>query len=243
VLGNTGQQAVMNGLVGAAAGVDIAPRVSADLWRLWVRPMPGDLVGTDAWDWGMQQAMGPVFGTFRNFARSLADFQKAGHDPDALKRGLEATMPAPIRNAIKAYRYETSGVTTRQGDLVVDEVNSWETLMQAIGFTPAHISEQYKDNTARYDLKTTLERRRKSIVDRYIYAVRHEDEDLLNSTLEFVSRFNEKNPEVAITSDSLSSSYRAYMRARAQEENGVYIPSKGMRARLRREEEVDDDEE
>ena len=70
----------------------------------------------------------------------------------------------------------------------------------------------------------------------------HEDQDLLNTTLDWIEKFNTKNPEVAITANRLSDAYREFARARALQEQGVYIPSKGMRARLQREREEQEEE-
>ena len=242
MVGQEGQNVVMNGLIGSLFGIDIAPRVSADLWRLWVRPMPGDLVGVDAFYWALIQGLGPIAGTFHNIAKSYQDFQNAGTDPIAAQRAAEATLFAPARNLIKMVRYSTSGVTTRKGDLVVPEITPMEAFMQGLGFTPATISEQFKDNTEQYTFKTEVERRRKYIVDRYIYAVWNDDENLLNSTLDWIAAFNEKNPEVAITSDGLNDSYRNFAMARSLQESGVYIPSKGMRALLQRRREEEEEE-
>jgi hypothetical protein len=200
-------------------------------------------VGESAFDWWLFQAAGPVVGTARGFARSLQDLNRVGYDPQAWQRVLEGTLPAPFRNAIKAGRYAENGVTTRRGDLVVEDISLPELGWQAVGFAPLRLAEQYRANTFNYEEKTALERRRKSIVDRYIAAVLWQDEDLINETLDFVTRFNEKNPEIAIKSDTLSSAYRNFVKARAQAENGVFIPSKGMRARLKRDDEVGEDEE
>jgi hypothetical protein len=73
------------------------------------------------------------------------------------------------------------------------------------------------------------------LTDRYIYAAHEKDPELIKETLEFVKKFNRLNPETPITAKTLKTAYKGWLRARALAEGGVYEPSKGMRARLRRE--------
>lgn len=248
LLGETGQQILMGGPVGqlpkmanlipgidGVTGVDLSPRVSADLVRLWMRRMPGDLEGESAWDWYVTQALGPIAGMFRNAFRAYGDLVSSAQGGGSLFRSLEGTMPAPIRNALKAARFEEEGVTTRRGDLLVPDMNWAMVVQQAVGFTPDTIAAQYAQNTARYEFKDALEKRRKGLTDRYIYAAHEKDSELTQETLEFVKKFNRLNPETPITAQTLKTAYQNWLRARALSEGGVYEPSKGMRARLRRE--------
>jgi hypothetical protein len=247
LLGETGQRVVMGGAVGQlprlanvipgvdVTGFDLSPRVSADIPRLWFRRMPGDLEGKSAWDWYVTQFLGPIGGMGRNLFQAYSDFVNAAQGGGSLLRSLESTMPAPIRNALKAYRFEDEGVTTRRGDLLVPDMSWAMSVQQAIGFTPDTLAGQYAQNTARYEFKDALEKRRKSLTDRYIKAAHEKDAELVQETLEFVKKFNRLNPETPITAQTLKAAYKQWLRARALAEGGVYEPSKGMRARLRRE--------
>jgi hypothetical protein len=89
----------------------------------------------------------------RNLFRAYGDFVKSAQGGGSLLRSLEGTVPAPIRNALKAVRFEDEGVTTRRGDLLVPDMNRMMFVQQAIGFTPDTIAGQYAQNTARYEFK------------------------------------------------------------------------------------------
>ena len=247
LLGETAQQVLMGGAVGQlpklaniipglnVTGIDLSPRVSADLVRLWMRRMPGDLEGESAWDWYVTQAMGPLGGMGRNAFRAYGDLINSAQGGGSLFRALEGTMPAPIRNALKAARFEQEGVTTRRGDLLVPDMNWAMMVQQALGFTPDVIAAQYAQNTARYEFKDALAKRRKGLTDRYIYAIHEQDSELRQETLDFIKKFNRLNPEAPITAQALKSAIKNWTRARALSEGGVYEPSRGMRARLKRE--------
>ena len=241
LLGTTGRQAIMTGAVGqlpkllGMSGVDLSPRVSIDLKHLWISDMPGDLEGQDAAQWVLNQALGPLVGTGLGFTKAWSQMAQASHDPNALLRGMEGLVPAPLRNALKAARYGTEGVTTRRGDLLIDDADWSMLLTQAIGFTPDQIADQYRINTGVYELKDAIEKRRRALQNRYVYAAESEDQGLMDETLEMIGRYNEMNPEFPITSNTLSQTYRHWLRARAEHENGIFIPSRGLRARINRE--------
>lgn len=244
--GDTLMRTVMQGPLGQAPralnllgldvkGVDIAPRVSLDLIRLWVRRQPEDSEGGAAMDWWMGQVAGPLYGTARGVAEGLRMLGQTSHDPQAWWRTLEGLTPAPIRNLAKAARFEEHGVTTRRGDLLMDEFGFTDLITQAIGFTPDELADQYRTNTRLWDLKYSLEKRRRNIYSLYIFSVEQGDEAMQKTAMERVERFNQLNPEYPITFDGLRGAYKKFMRARALQEGGVYIPSKGLKARVFRD--------
>ena len=53
---------LMTGPMGAAAGIDLSPRTTLDLWRLWVRKPPESKQGLDLGLSYLQQLAGPVIG-------------------------------------------------------------------------------------------------------------------------------------------------------------------------------------
>ena len=77
-----------------------------------------------------------------------------------------------------------------------------------------------------------LTQRRKNLTNGYVFALESGDSESADQFLEKIGRFNAANPEVAITSNSLSQSYRQRQRAHALSEGGLYLPSRGMRARV-----------
>ena len=183
----------------------------------------------------MQQLAGPVIGGMGIAAFKGAHDIRTGmiqDDSATIKRGLEGILPAPARNILKTFRYASQGVTTRRGDKIVDNVSALDMARQAFGFTPAEIADQYDRNSAQSNLSRELSQRKKNLVNRYVYALEAGDTETADGTLDMIGRFNELNPEIAITSNSLSQAYRQRQRAHALSEGGLYLPSKGMRARV-----------
>jgi hypothetical protein len=226
---------VMTGPTGTLFGIDLSPRVSMDLLRLWLRKAPDNKEGEDYGLWLLQQAAGPVAGGMGVGAvKGLNDLSNAWQQRDSTlaSRGLETMLPAPLRNVLKTLRYHSEGVTTRRGDKIVDDPTALDLVRQFVGFTPAEIADQYERNAAVKELDRDLSQRRKNLTNRYVYALEQEDQEAAYSALDAISEFNIKNPTIAITGNSLSQSYRGRQRAKLLSENGLYIPSKGMRARL-----------
>jgi hypothetical protein len=244
--GETFMRTVMSGPVGQTPrvlnlmgldvrGVDIAPRLSLDLTRLWFRRQPDDLEGGAAMDWWMAQVAGPLYGTARGMAEGMRYLGQTSHDPQAWFRSIEGFTPAPIRNLAKSVRFKTEGVTSRQGDLLMDDFTYTDLIAQAIGFTPDELQDQYRTNTRAWELKTIIEKRRKNIYSLYIFATERGDAEMQKEAIGRVERWNKLNPEYPITYDNLRSSYQKYIRARTLQEGGVYIPSHGLKARVFRD--------
>ena len=232
------RQTVMKGPVGALMGSDLSPRLSLDLARLWFRKIPEQKTGEQ---WGLaalQQAAGPVFGgMFIGAAKGTHDIIQGinqGNTSD-VSRGVEGILPAPARNAIKTWRYLTQGVETRRGDKIVDDLSAYEAVMQAIGFAPARVADQYDRNAAMMEVKGWLDTRRKNLINGYVYAVENQDYKKANEFMKDITEFNVKNPSLWIKQDSLIKAMKNRERVRANSNGGLYIPSKGMRARLEEE--------
>lgn len=232
------RQTVMKGPVGALMGSDLSPRLSLDLARLWFRKIPEQKTGEQ---WGLaalQQAAGPVFGgMFIGTAKGAYDIKQGiiqGNTSD-VSRGVEGILPAPARNAIKTWRYLTQGVETRRGDKIVDDLSAYEAVMQAIGFAPARVADQYDRNAAMMEVKGWLDTRRKNLINGYVYAVENQDYKKANEFMKDITEFNVKNPSLWIKQDSLIKAMKNRERVRANSNGGLYIPSKGMRTRLEEE--------
>ena len=232
------RQTIMKGPVGALMGSDLSPRLSLDLARLWFRKIPEQKTGDQ---WGLaalQQAAGPVFGgMFIGAAKGTHDIIQGinqGNTSD-VSRGVEGILPAPARNAIKTWRYLTQGVETRRGDKIVDDLSAYEAAMQAIGFAPARVADQYDRNAAMMEVKGWLDTRRKNLINGYVYAVENQDYKKANEFMKDITEFNVKNPSLWIKQDSLIKAMKNRERVRANSNGGLYIPSKGMRARLEEE--------
>lgn len=87
---------------------------------------------------------------------------------------------------------------------------------------PAEVAERYQINNRLRNKQSRIEKRRKDIVREIGDAVRKGDE-IPDSAVEKMRRFNQDIPEWAITADSIRQSVRARQRASDRNELGVAL--------------------
>ena len=127
---------------------------------------------------------------------------------------------------LKAGRYAKEGALTFTGDPIVDEMNAWELMGQAAGFTPFELSRAYDENNAKVRLQVAIQNRRARLMNHYALAWRNEDEEGMDAIeLEF-ERFNEAYPEKAITAQGVRDSIRARERRSTRSVGGVVLDQK-----------------
>lgn len=193
---------------------------------LFIRPPKMEREGrAAAWDW-MTSLMGPVAGYGVNAWLGVEDLTKAARDGDAghFMRGTEELMPAVLRHAIKAVRYEVEGgVRTRDQHLQL-ETTWYEELGQIFGFAPKHVAEMYEGVTAIRQKEHRIETYRNSLLDRFAAAVESGDDGEQEKVLEKISAFNDRTPILHISGDTLRRSLRGRAVHEARMEGGVYLP-------------------
>ena len=52
-------------------------------------------------------------------------------------------MPKSIRDVAKSYRQATEGEQTIKGDIIMDDVSTWNVAMQGLGFGSAQMAKNY----------------------------------------------------------------------------------------------------
>jgi hypothetical protein len=130
--------------------------------------------------------------------------------------------PKFVRDLMKAARYGDEGVTTFNGEPLLDEVSPAALIAQALGFTPAKVAEQYETNTRLKNRERRITRERQSILADVTGAMRAGemvDADLMAE----VAEFNRANPDYPITPDTIMRSLRARIRASDQMEGGIRL--------------------
>ena len=126
------------------------------------------------------------------------------------------------------------------GDPLVNDIDGLELLGQALGFTPARISDQYDQNNALKRIEQRILKRRRFLMDQFSLAVRMEDDDRREEVLQDMAIWNEKNSEVAITADALMRSLKMRAQARDKSLSGIQL-NKKLRARLLEKEFISSD--
>ena len=107
-------------------------------------------------------------------------------------------MPSAVRNVMKANRLGERGLETRGGKPILDsdfepvKLNKAEQVGQAMGFQPARVSEEYRQNRAQQVERDMWDKKKRLLGDRYRIADKKGNTDKI---LDEISEFNETRPD------------------------------------------------
>lgn len=146
-------------------------------------------------------------------------------------RGIEALLPAAIKNILKGGRYANEGANTLRGDPVMGDINGYNAMMQVLGFAPADLMKQYDENAYIKQREGAITKKEKSLLKQYYVAMREGDFDRMMNAQEKLFELGAKYPELGISGETLSKSVEARDRISAKMFHGVQLNDK-LRARL-----------
>lgn len=169
----------------------------------------------------MQQMFGPA-GSYAVSVGNGINMIKEGN----VERGVEAIMPSFVRNGMKGIRYMSEGALTLKGDPVDEDINAYNSLMQAIGFSPADLSSNYEKTSAAKSYEKEVGARRVRLLNLHDMAKTAGDMDLMAETKDAISEFNDKHPNSKITGDTLRKSESSRKAAEKNMINGVTFNKK-----------------
>ncbi|MEP2205254.1 MAG: PLxRFG domain-containing protein, partial [Tateyamaria sp.] len=138
-----------------------------------------------------------------------------------------------VRDIMKTGRYAADGVETWNGDPIVEDVNPWELLLQANGFTPARVAERYEINNRLKNRERKIMDERKDIHKAASDAI-SAGGPIPEKVMDMVRDFNKRFPEYPITGQTIKQSFRGRQRAKQRNEYGISLNPK-LNARLRSE--------
>lgn len=217
--GKEAGEAIAKGPARLLVDVDIASRVG--LGELWVRPPQGEHEGRDLVEAWMLTLAGPVAGYLGNLGTAAQAFN-AGE----FSRGVEALVPKFIRDPLKAMRFEREGVTSWKGDDLGVNLDGGDLFAQAIGFQPAALAEMYEGRAAVKGKEARLQNRASELRRMWVEASLAGDQGMRAEVLDQVKAFNEKNPAMRITGQSLRQAVATKRRNAQQIEDGIYLTKK-----------------
>ncbi len=192
---------MMDGVPGWAAGINLSDRIG--FGDLWFRSDDRDREGEDAYNYWLQQTLGASVAIPANWYRGLGQIGDGYY-----WRGIETIMPKAIKDPMKAYRYYAEGVTTKNGDPIVDDVGGWDIFKQAIGFSPAKVAEQYKINSINMNKQKAILAKRSKLLADYYKADQAGDEKKLESIEKQMDEYSDKYPEMAIDGKTIKRSMK-----------------------------------
>lgn len=208
-------------------GVNVAGRLGTG--DLWFRDADQQLQGGAAYDQALESLAGPIGAMTKNMFVGTQQIN-TGHT----ERGIETIMPTFIKNAMKSVRYASQGVNTLRGDPIVHDVSGPEQLIQAMGFQPTKIANQWRQNDALMNYSKFIMDRKQNLMNAYAMAQRAGDEETRSAVLQRIAAFNQANPEVRISMLTLRDSLRQRARISQQADNGIVL-NRRIAARVRSE--------
>ena len=196
---------------------DISGRVGLD--RLIFPDVQEGLEGQRLWESAATQALGPVGGIFGGALKGL-DLMSDGH----YKLGLEAMLPAVLRQAVKSFRYGMDGAQDKGGVVIKDEVSMPAVVGQLLGFSPSEVRLAQEGKSAVYQQDRALGERRQELLTKAARATMAKDAEARAEAMKEIERFNQKNPTRRITPLNVLQSVRNRNKRIDQSEGGIYLP-------------------
>jgi len=124
---------------------------------------------------------------------------------------------------MKAGRYiEEGAATTLKGDPILADIGWEEALTQALGFTPADLSRAYTMRNRAKNLERALLEKKSTVVDRWARKILNAEE-IDQSDINALIKYNTEVPENPITTETIRNSVRARARADAAQSGGFIL--------------------
>ena len=193
-------EGMYSGAINAVFDVDVAPRIG--MTNLVYRSLPNREQESLILQ-AMEIIGGPVVG--------IASRMEDGYDlitEGEVSRGVERMLPSALSNGMKALRYGTEGATTLRGDPIMEDINVWNVVAQAMGLAPAGYTKQLEINARDKGLDRRLNSKRTGLMRDYYQAITEGDTDTANELLQEMVEFSQRNPYVAIKGDTVRRSIR-----------------------------------
>ena len=217
---------IAKGPLSYLTGADISDRISSNglIFRDTGRLGPRQAKDEDqvaATQQFLVEMAGPMGGLAMNIGQGIEAFKNG-----QVYRGIEKMVPAPLRDAMETYRYNTEGVLTMKGDPILDEVSSMQSFVNLIGFAPVELARQYEENAAIKAVESKANMERKRILNKFALATNNHDFDALEDVEAAIERYNERFPSYEITGKTLAKSLKSREAASAENEHGVRVTKK-----------------
>ena len=145
---------------GNAVGVDLASRTKLD--EMWFRDSRKNQDEVEALQSFLVEQLGPTVGLGINAAQAIKLWNEGHAD-----RAIEMVSPAFVKNPMVAARYGREGANTLAGDPLVEEIGSFDLLMQSLGLRPADIAERQYYNITKKGQEQAILKERQNLLNLY----------------------------------------------------------------------------
>jgi hypothetical protein len=217
-MGQTAGDAIMTGPMGALTGASLSTGASYN--DLWYKPPGQDMSAVDQTKDALDQLGGAIPAIGLNAMQGVGQIAHGN-----IERGLEHFLPPALAGPVKAARYATQGVQNTKGEPIMkpEDMADRDKYLQAFGFTPQDVADQYAVNNARSNNVKELDARRAWLKNAYAAALSSGHDDDVTEAANDIAAFNEKNPEYAIGGDEASYIMNQAKQA-ATSINGINLP-------------------
>lgn len=206
---------ILHGVPGHLTGINLTSRIGMP--ELWFRSPDRQMEGDDLYNYWAQQFLGAVPGMAQNIFRGVD--LAAGGD---IWRGMETASPKFIRDLMRGVRYSQDGVTTISGNTILESVPPMDALVQALGFTPAQISERYEQNRWMMNENVQIQNARSAALTSVWRDVRDGGE-ISERTRAQIEAFNADNPDYAIDAATIRRSVQSRRRGAEDTVGGIRL--------------------
>ena len=211
------------GALGSLLNVNISSRAALANDILW-RDDPKAIE-----DYGyIRQAMFLLGGPMASYAvgaeRAITEDFPAGR----YLFGVEGIAPTFVRNGFKSYRYMLDGARNRDGDPIDTDINAWNLMTQAIGFTPADLSNTYEQRSAAKNFENKVLAKKQRILDKYKAAKKMDDKEMQREAIREAREFRRKFPTL-MDDNTLDRSWKASVRVDREDTMAGITFTKGLR--------------
>jgi hypothetical protein len=207
----------LNGPLNELLNLDIGSRTG--FYGLLWRDDPKRLAEVGIPVYVIERLAGPTYGLVEAARRGFNDLANGD-----IQRGFEAILPAPLRNTLKGMRYGIEGALTRDGLPIVEDVNTYNSVMQILGFAPADLAVAQAQRGATYQIGEKLKNRRVSLLTNLYAARKAGNAEAVEKAMDDIRSFNEANPAYRIKGDTIRKSYGERERRAREAIGGVYQP-------------------
>ncbi|WP_051949119.1 PLxRFG domain-containing protein [Methylosinus sp. PW1] len=210
---------IMDGAPGYITGTALSDRLG--LADLWFRANNRELNADQQWASWLEQLGGAPLSLLHQVYQGGSEIVKGN-----IVRGVEKMAPAAVRNIAKAGRYAVEGVQDKNGNPVVENVPIQDVIKQAIGFTPAEISDQYARNTFQTNTQTRIHGEKSAALRAAGRARLSGDQDAIAAAQKKVDAYNAEVPEARITPKSIMQEAKRFRKKHDRMELGVDLDPK-----------------
>ena len=211
------------GMIGSLLNVDVSSRAALANDILW-RDDPKAIE-----DYGyVRQAMFLLGGPMASYAigveRAITEDLPAGRYDFA----FEGVAPTFLRNGAKSFRYMQEGARNRDGDPIDTDINAWNLMVQAIGFTPADLSNTFDQRSAAKNFENKILARKQRILDKYKAAKKMGNRELESEAVREAREFRRQFPTL-MDDNTLERSWKASVRVDREDTMAGITFTKGLR--------------